>query len=995
MWPLDLPAREVLKPAGETSIPWAAFDPEWYCRRYPEVTNHVVADDPEAVPRYYLEVGQGLGHSPNLFFDEAWHRRMYPGIAMAIDAQDYASAFDAYCRRGCMDRSPHWLFDELGYRGRYPDLSRDALSASKLANCYHHYLRYGAEEDRIGHVLFDPVLYLANFDVADVPAIRAEGVFTHYLKRMDRGAPELRTSYYFDPAWYLDRYPEVARAIEAGQWKSALHHYLCNDTPTEFDPLPQFSEAHYLARDPGLLSHIEARHFRNGYMHFLSFGAKELRPPTPEINLRWYAAQPRVRIDLEQGVAPNAFAHLLTVGQAAGLPLADPVVQQAAGRKPDGVFHATAAALLPISGRFGYSFECPEDPIVSVVMVVRDGFAVTLSTIASLRENIAGSVELIIVDCGSSDEIRAITDYATGARLLRFETDIGWTQAANAGSQFATGSSILFLGSEVRLAPGAVARACARLNGDKTIGAVGGLVIQPHGVIAQAGGIVWADGTTHDYQRGELPLCPEANFVRSVDYCSTAFLLVRADLLATLHGFDPMFGASRYQGVDLCLRIIGAGFRVVYDPSVVLFHEDEDKRPGSPSEPFLERHAAGLSERYARGGPAQVFARHTGQAAPRLLFIEDTVPLRRTGSGFIRANDLVRVLAGVGYQVTVFPVNGCTHDPARVFGDMPDTAEIMHDRAADRFKEFLTTRLGYYDVIWIARAHNLERLHPVLSSLLDPCAPRPLIVLDTEAVAPLRQAEKARLLGQEFDLDAATKDAFATAALCDVLVAVSENEAAYLRSRGLGPVSVIGHMIEPRPTSRTFAQRAGLLFVGAIHQMDSPNLDSLTWFVDEVLPLIEDALGWETRLTIAGYVAPGVDLSRFERHPRITLRGAVSNLEPLYNASRVFVAPTRYAAGAPYKVFEAASRGLPVVASSLLRDELGWAHEEEILAAEIDAEAFAAAVIALYQQERLWRVIREGGLRRIRRENDRSGFVDSIGKVLAVPRRASGLIKID
>ena len=34
-----------------------------------------------------------------------------------------------------------------------------------------------------------------------------------------------------------------------------------------------------------------------------------------------------------------------------------------------------------------------------------------------------------------------------------------------------------------------------------------------------------------------------------------------------------------------------------------------------------------------------------------------------------------------------------------------------------------------------------------------------------------------------------------------------------------------------------------MLFVGAIHDVDSPNYDSLCWFVDEVLPLIENSLG--------------------------------------------------------------------------------------------------------------------------------------------------------
>ena len=62
----------------------------------------------------------------------------------------------------------------------------------------------------------------------------------------------------FDPIWYLGRYPAVAQSIADGVWRSALEHYCCNDTPTEFDPLPDFSEDWYLARNPALKEIIAA-----------------------------------------------------------------------------------------------------------------------------------------------------------------------------------------------------------------------------------------------------------------------------------------------------------------------------------------------------------------------------------------------------------------------------------------------------------------------------------------------------------------------------------------------------------------------------------------------------------------------------------------------------------------------------------------------------------------------------------------------------------------
>ena len=85
-------------------------------------------------------------------------------------------------------------------------------------------------------------------------------------------------------------------------------------------------------------------------------------------------------------------------------------------------------------------------------------------------------------------------------------------------------------------------------------------------------------------------------------------------------------------------------------------------------------------------------------------------------------------------------------------------------------------------------------------------------------------------------------------------------------------------------TPRDWAQRAGMLFVGAMHGAESPNDDSLCWFVDAGLPLFKRQLRYGTRLTIAGFTSGEADLSRFADHPRIILGGAVADPAPLYNA---------------------------------------------------------------------------------------------------------------
>jgi glycosyltransferase involved in cell wall biosynthesis len=330
----------------------------------------------------------------------------------------------------------------------------------------------------------------------------------------------------------------------------------------------------------------------------------------------------------------------------------------------------------------------------------------------------------------------------------------------------------------------------------------------------------------------------------------------------------------------------------------------------------------------------------------------------------------------------VYPLAPSHQGVAAIYADMPDTVEVMHDRTLNALPDFLSARRGYYDVVWIARTHNLDRVRPLLERYVADGRPR--TVLDTEAIAALRDAGRAVLLdAAPADIDAAVRRELANAPFCDSVVAVSPSEAEWLRRCGIANVAVIGHWRDASPTPRAFADRAGLLFLGAMHESDSPNHDALAWFVREVLPLVERTLGWETRMTVAGYVAPEVSLRAYRDHPRITLRGTVDDVAPLYDVHRVCVAPARYAAGLPYKVHEAASYGLPLVVSSLLAGQLGWRDGCELLAVDTaDPAEFARRIIALYRDPALWQTLRDNALARVRTDHGRAQYETAVRQVL-------------
>ena len=648
MWPLTLPVRAFLRLPGSPWVRWAVFDAAWYRAAWPETAG--LSD--EATLAHYLDTGQALGHSPNRWFDEAWHRAAYPAIAALVAAGRFESCFDAYCQGGCLERAPHWLFDEAFYRARYPDLSTDLLAERGMANGYDHFLARGDAEGRQGHPLLDPAIYRASAGPV------AGGAFQDCLMRLDAGGDEVRTSLLFDPDWYRGRY---GHAIAAGGWRWALEHYLRNPTPIAFDPNPWFSQAYYIARDPVRGVWAEDGSVRDAFFHFLRHGIAEGRSPCEPVDLAWYGARDAVRRDIVAGLAPDPFVHLLAIGAGRGLPTAPPSEASASEAQGRALFRDQARLMALLNGRDPPRFELTETPILSVIMVLHDQFDLTMRAIRSLRANHPGPIELILIDSGSSDETLAIQRYVPGAICLRFEQNIGFLKGCNAALTFASASVVLYLNNDIDLAPGAIAAGLRRLGSDPAIGVVGGMIVRSHGRLQEAGNIIWSDGTTQGYMRDASPLAPEANFVRDVDFCSGVFLMARRDLLDTLEGFDDDYAPAYYEETDLCVRIAKAGFRVVYDPAIVVHHLEygsassgraSEAGIGQSHQVFQRKQADWLRNRPARG-TSEVFARSPRSGRKRVLFLEDMVPLRSIGSGFVRSNDLLRTIAGLGFEVTV------------------------------------------------------------------------------------------------------------------------------------------------------------------------------------------------------------------------------------------------------------------------------------------------------------------------------------------------------
>jgi glycosyltransferase involved in cell wall biosynthesis len=196
----------------------------------------------------------------------------------------------------------------------------------------------------------------------------------------------------------------------------------------------------------------------------------------------------------------------------------------------------------------------------------------------------------------------------------------------------------------------------------------------------------------------------------------------------------------------------------------------------------------------------------------------------------------------------------------------------------------------------------------------------------------------------------------------DILVAVCQSDARRWQEVAKRNVIIVGIKAAVAAGPKNFSERRDMLFVGSLHGLQSPNADSLFWFMKYVMPRINKALP-DVATHAVGYVDSGM-MAYIGRNTRnFTLIGAVPEIRPFLLEHRLVIAPTRFAAGIPQKVYDAAVTGTPTVCSPLIASQMEWQDGAETLVGSIDdPQNFAEQCIKLYTDEALWNGIYDRSL---------------------------------
>ncbi|GAB4200514.1 MAG: hypothetical protein Tsb002_36660 [Wenzhouxiangellaceae bacterium] len=360
---------------------------------------------------------------------------------------------------------------------------------------------------------------------------------------------------------------------------------------------------------------------------------------------------------------------------------------------------------------------------------------------------------------------------------------------------------------------------------------------------------------------------------------------------------------------------------------------------------------------------------------PSILIIDAWVPTPDQDSGSLRMVNLLGLLQEMGWQV-VFCAADRSHR-GRYTQDLQSLGiEVWYHPYLHDFKDFLSRHGSRFSAVILSRYYVAQEILP----LVRRHCPLTPVIFDTVDLHFLREEREAEVKQSKTlkRLAATTrKHELALVDDCEITLVVSPEEQKLLRHiRPLARVEVLSNIHRLHGCRQGYEQRRDLMFVGGFQH--PPNIDAVQWFIAEVWPAIHTALP-EARFRVIGSKMP--DEIKQLQAPNVDVLGFVEDLEPHLDECRLSIAPLRYGAGVKGKVNSSMSYGQPVVATTVAVEGMGLEDGSDVLVAD-DAQAFAEAVIRLYQDEALWQRLSQAGMENIRRHFSREAALERLRAIL-------------
>lgn len=632
------------------------------------------------------------------------------------------------------------------------------------------------------------------------------------------------------------------------------------------------------------------------------------------------------------------------------------------------------------------------NPLISIVIPFYNQHVLTYLCLKSIFSNTSNKFpyEIILVD-DASEPNNLFQDSLHGVKLIKNHSNLGFLKSSNKGALHSSGKYLLFLNNDTQVQEGWLEELVETIEKDENVGAVGSKLIYPNLILQEAGAIVWKDASGCNYGRGEDPSSPEYSYIREVDYCSGASLLVEKKLFENLDYFSLEFIPAYYEDTDLCFKIREKGLKVMFNPFSQVIHCEGatggvDVKTGVKS--FQVKNRVTFQSKWkdvldsSFESSSEFCVKY--KAANRLrnkkviLFIDSYVPLFDRESGSQRLIHIVKIFINLGFHVIFIPDNQSSEEPYTSFLQKLGVEVLTPYESDYELHIQLGKRLKLIDLAWICRPQLFEKYYRYFDSRF-----KGRLVYDTIDLHFLRVRRQWEL-GNYQDVklkkkwNGYEKLEKTCCAHADLTITVTEEEKKIINSWGYKCEVVPNIHISDTKEIPNFYQRNDLLFIGGYNH--PPNVDACLWLIEEIMPLV-----WakypNLLVTLLGS-NPEEKISNLISS-RVKVPGYISDVSNYFNSAKVFVAPLRYGAGMKGKIGQSLAYGLPTVTTSIGAEGMGLDHLETAIIAN-DTNSFVEGIFLLLEDEELWSKLSGSSVQHIQKYSPKSveSLINNITKDL-------------
>jgi O-antigen biosynthesis protein len=610
---------------------------------------------------------------------------------------------------------------------------------------------------------------------------------------------------------------------------------------------------------------------------------------------------------------------------------------------------------------------CTIEPKISIVIPCYNHFSYVVACLRSIAEDLpALNIEVIVIDDASSEDLSPLGT-VKGIKYVRNEENLGYIKSCNKGAELAAGEYLYLLNNDTRVLSNSIEALYYTFKRLPNTGLAGSKLIYPDYRLQEAGGIVWRDGSAWNYGRFKPASKPSYNYLRPVDYCSAASVLIPRKLFLEIGGFDEAFLPAYYEDTDLAFRIRAKGHDVVYQPESVVIHYEGTTNG-------LARHASIKSYQYLN---QQEFAgrwidrlrlhNEPGQhpdeekdryLTKRVLLIDNLTPTPDQDAGSAVLLNLMILLRGLGYQPTFIPSLNFTRRTHYTRLCQSLGIECLYSPYLFSIRSHLSQFGSRYDLVILLRPANAQNYISMARRLCPKAKifyyPHDLHYLRLER--QYRQNGNSKALAQSLK---SKKVELNNSKQADLTIVLSHEEHRLL-SRELPGCNIdVIPLILSDPKSSGRASPPGnhnIMFIGGFNH--APNEDGVLWFANTILPKIVQVVPTAHFYVIGPNPPRNV---RALQSNSISICGYVANLEDFLPSMRVSVVPLRFGAGLKGKIGTALRSGVPVVSTAIGVEGMTIRSGEDLVQASSTTE-FANSVIDILTNNDIWMKLHHGGL---------------------------------